>query len=85
VSGDGTLVRRSAEYRGGRALTSGPALSTVPIFNYSNDFQMVSNLNWSKNDLLMLKNFQIKYGHVENEQRTNHLIGVFRTLKQNLN
>jgi hypothetical protein len=51
----GALMRPSCgRSRGAGRMTSGPASAAVPILNYSNDFQMNPNLNWSKNGLLLL-------------------------------
>jgi hypothetical protein len=44
----------------------GPAqLTQSPILI----IQIDSNLNWSKDGVLLLENFQIKYGHVDIEIR----------------
>jgi hypothetical protein len=54
---------RTAQQGSGR-LASGPDCCIVLLHNYSMKFQIDSNLNWSKNGLLVLENFQIKYGRV---------------------
>jgi hypothetical protein len=45
----------------GEELTGGPGRSTTPLSIYSNIFQTFLNLNWSKDGLLVLESFEIKY------------------------
>jgi hypothetical protein len=50
----------------GRRLTGGPAWYAQFHFPFFKCFQTDLNLNWSKDGILMLEHFQIKYGVVGN-------------------